>query len=343
MQPIDLRSDTITQPCPAMRQAMANAEVGDDVLGADPTVKKLEEYTAQLLGKEAAIFVPSGTMSNQIAVRCLTEPGDEIIMEQNSHCYYYEAGAPAALSGVSCRLIPGTNGIFSAADVNAALRPSNIHFSPTKAILLENTHNRGGGAVWPIESIKEISEFAATHSLKMHLDGARLWNASAATGIPESDYAQYFDTINVCYSKGLGAPVGSALAGPKDIIERAIRFRKQFGGGMRQSGIIAAGALYALQNNRARLAQDHTNARTLAEGISHIDGIEIDLDKVQTNIVVARITAMPAETLVKRLNDKGVWILPISPTDIRTVTNLMVSADDIQSAINAFAQTISEQ
>ena len=342
MRVIDLRSDTITKPCAAMRQAMANAEVGDDVLEADPTVKRLEEFTAEILGMESAIFVPSGTMSNQIAVRCLTEPGDEIVMEQNSHCYYYEAGAPAALSGVSCRLIPGTNGIFSACDVQMALRPANIHFSPTKVVLLENTHNRGGGAVWPIEAVREVSEFSASRGLKMHMDGARLWNASAASGVSESEYAKYFDTVNVCFSKGLGAPVGSALVGPKDVIERAKRFRKQFGGGMRQSGIIAAGALYALENNRGRLSEDHDNARMLAEGLAKIEGVEIDLDAVQTNIVVVSVKNTLAEPLVNKLAENGVMVLPVSGYAVRAVTSLTVNAEDIQYAVKAFSRLVSE-
>ncbi len=341
MRVIDLRSDTITKPCQAMRQAMANAEVGDDVLEADPTVAKLEEFTAEILGMEASIFVPSGTMSNQLAVRCLTEPGDEIIMEENSHCYFYEAGAPAALSGVSCRLIGGRNGIFSACDVQMALRPANIHFLPTKAVLLENTHNRGGGAVWPVDAVKEVSEFARSRGLKMHMDGARLWNASAASGVSESEYAKYFDTVNVCFSKGLGAPVGSALAGPKDIIERARRFRKQFGGAMRQSGIIAAGALFALEKNRERLREDHDNARMLAEGLARIEGLEIDLDTVQTNIIVVKAKNMLAEPLVNRLAEKGVWVLPVSGYAIRAVTSLAVNADDIQAAVKAFEQAVS--
>ncbi len=340
MQIIDLRSDTITKPTQAMRNAMADAEVGDDVLGDDPTVKKLEALTAEILGKEAALYMPSGTMSNQVAVRCLTEPGDEIIMEQNSHCYYYEAGAPAALSGVSCRLIEGRNGIFPAATVQAALRPANIHFTPTKAVLLENTHNRGGGAIWPLETVREVSRFVATKGLKMHMDGARLWNASVASGVSEQQYASCFDTLSVCFSKGLGAPVGSALAGPADIIQRARRFRKQFGGGMRQSGIIAAAAIYALQNNRDRLREDHDNARMLAEGLAHIDGINIDLNSVQTNIVVINLGNIPAETMVARLAEQGVRVLSVGPNAVRAVTCLEVNADDIQQAIKAFGRAI---
>ncbi len=339
MKTIDLRSDTITKPTPQMRQAMADAVVGDDVLGDDPTVKRLEEYTAELLGKEAAMYVPSGTMSNQIAVRCLTEPGDEIIMEENSHCYYYEAGAPAALSGASCRLIRGENGIFPAETVQAALRPANMHFSPTKAVLLENTHNRGGGAIWPIGAVKEVSEFAASKGLKMHMDGARLWNASVASGVSEYEYAKHFDTLSVCFSKGLGAPVGSALVGSKDIIERARRFRKQFGGAMRQVGIIAAGALYAVENNRSRLKDDHSNARMLAEGLSNLDGIEIDLASVQTNIVVIKV-GVPADVLAGKLAGKGVSLLSVGPNALRAVTSMEVNTDDIADAIRIFEQCL---
>ena len=265
-QLIDLRSDTVTKPTPAMREAMARAEVGDDVFGDDPTVKALESRTAELLGKEAALFVPSGTMANQLAIRSHTEPGDEILVEANAHIYYYEGGAPAAMSGVMCRCINGQRGIFTGADVEASLRPADQHFPRTRLVCLENTHNRGGGKIWSIGQVQEVAAGVRKHGLQLHLDGARLWNASVAAGIPERDYATYFDTISVCFSKGLGAPVGSALVGPKAFIERARRFRKMFGGGMRQAGIIAAGALFALDNHRARLAEDHANAKALPPG-----------------------------------------------------------------------------
>ena len=330
---IDLRSDTVTKPTPAMREAMANAEVGDDVLGDDPTVKRLEERTAELLGKETAVYMPSGTMTNQVAIRAHTEAGNEVLMDMNAHVCFYEAGAPAALSGVMCRLLPGVRGIFTAADVEAALRPKNLHFPPTKLVCVENTHNRGGGSVWPIDRIAEVSETARRHGLRLHLDGARVWNASAATGVPEREYASFFDSVSVCFSKGLGAPVGSALAGTKEFTDRARRFRKQFGGGMRQAGIIAAGALYALENHRARLVEDHANAKRFAEGIHGLPGIEVDPATIETNIVSFRVTAMPAAELVQKLKDRGVLVLANAVDRIRVVTHLDVTKDQVEEAV----------
>ena len=261
---IDLRSDTVTKPTQPMREAMARAEVGDDVLGDDPTVIALERATAELLGKEAAVYMPSGTMTNQVAIRTHTEPGDEIYLAEYAHSYFYEGGGPAALSGVTCRLLPGDRGRFSADALRSVLRPRNVHFAYGKLVCVENTHNRGGGSVWPIDQIAAVADAARSADLKMHMDGARLWNASVASGVSEASYAEHFDTISVCFSKGLGAPVGSALAGGEATIARARRFRKLFGGGMRQVGIIAAGALYALEHHRDRLADDHANARGLA-------------------------------------------------------------------------------
>lgn len=331
--PIDLRSDTITQPTPAMRKAMANAEVGDDVFGEDPTVQELEKRTAAILGMEAAMFVTSGTMANQLAVRTHTQPGDEVLLEAGAHIYYYESGAAAALSGVQCRCLAGHRGIFTGADVKAALRPTNVHYPPTRLVCLENTHNRGGGSIWPIKAIAGVSAVAKEHGLKMHLDGARLWNAAVASGISERRYASYFDSVSVCFSKGLGAPVGSALAGSKEFIGRARRFRKQFGGGMRQVGIIAAGALYALEHHRNRLSEDHDSAKALAEGLAEISGIELDVTTVQTNMVVFRVTPLPAETFVRKIGAAGVKVLATGPDTIRAVTSLMVSRKDITEAV----------
>ncbi len=319
-----------------MRKVIANAQVGDDVFGEDPTVNKLEERTAQILGTEAALFVPSGTMSNQLAIRCLTAPGDELILEENSHCYLYESGAPAALSGVSCKLIRSKRGIFSDEDVKAALRPDNVHFAVTKLVCIENTHNRGGGTIWPIEDIEKVAAVAKEARLKIHLDGARLWNASAATGIAENEYAKYFDTINVCFSKGLGAPVGSALASSAEVIKRARRFRKQFGGAMRQAGIIAAGALYALENNRSRLTQDHENAKNLAVRIAELSIVEVEPQNVQTNIIMIKVNLMPAEQLIEKLKSQGVLALAESSDKIRMVTNLHISKKDIDYTVSAF-------
>ena len=335
---IDFRSDTITKPTSAMRAAMAAAEVGDDVFGDDPTVIALEKRTAAILGKEAAVYMPSGTMTNQVAIRAHTEPGDEILCHAEAHCYYYEAGAPAALSGVMCRLLPGARGIFTAQDVRDHLRPGNLHFPPTRLVCVENTHNRGGGSIWPIGQIAAVEAVAREAGLKTHLDGARLWNASAATGIAERDYARYFDSVSVCFSKGLGAPVGSALAGGAEYIARARRFRKMFGGGMRQAGIIAAGALYALEHHRDRLAEDHANAKRLAEGIARLPGIEVNAAEVETNIVFFRVTCMPAPECVARLKEAGVLTNATGPDTVRAVTSLEVTADDIPKAVDIMAK-----
>jgi threonine aldolase len=324
---IDLRSDTITRPTAAMRRAMAEAPVGDDVFGDDPTVLALERRVAEVLGKEAAVYMPSGTMTNQVALRTHTEPGDEIILEATAHSYFYESGGPAALSGLMCRLIEGERGLFTAAQVRAVLRPRNEHFPRTKLVCIENTHNRGGGTIWPLERIVEVEAAAREAGLAMHLDGARLWNASAATGIAEREYARHFDSVSVCFSKGLGAPVGSALAGTASFIARARRFRKMFGGGMRQAGIVAAGALYALEHHRARLAEDHANARLLAGQIARLPGIGIDPAAVETNIVV-------------RLKEAGVWLLPRDAQSCRAVTHLDVSRPQIEEAVAIFGRVV---
>ena len=337
---IDLRSDTVTKPTDGMRAAMARAEVGDDVLGDDPTVNELERRTAEMLGKAAADYMPSGTMTNQVAIRTHTEPGEEMLCDADAHLYYYEAGAPAALSGVMVRLLPGVRGIFTAADVKAALRPQNVHFPRTKLVCVENTHNRGGGSIWPIDRVAEVSAAAREAGLRLHLDGARLWNASVATGTPEAEYARHFDSVSVCFSKGLGAPVGSALAGGEEFVARAKRFRKMLGGGMRQAGIIAAGALYALEHHRDRLAEDHENARRLAAGLADLPGIELDPGTVETNIIIFKVASMPAAQLVERLRESGVLTLALGPDKVRAVTNLMVSGDDIREAIEAFRRTI---
>jgi len=337
---IDLRSDTITQPTAAMREAMAQAEVGDDVFGDDPTVLRLEARVAEILGTEAALFTPSGTMANQLAVRVHTAPGDEVLVDANAHIYYYESGAPAALSGVMCHCLAGLRGVFTAADVAAALRPVDQHFAPTKLVCVENTHNRGGGHVWPMEGIREVAAVARLNGLRLHLDGARLWNASVATGIAEGEYAAHFDSVSVCFSKGLGAPVGSALCGPREFVQRARRFRKMLGGGMRQAGIIAAGALYALEHQRARLAEDHANARALAEGLARLPGVELDATLVQTNMVLFRVASLPAAGLAPELDRAGVRVLPVGPDTLRAVTNLMVSAADIPLAVAIIGRTL---
>ena len=337
---IDLRSDTVTRPTQAMRQVMATAKVGDDVMGDDPTVKALERRTAEILSKPAAVYMPSGTMSNEIAIRSHTEPGDEIILEATSHLYFFEAGAPAALSGVTCRLIEGRCGIFTAEQVQAALRPRNIHFPVTKLLCVENTHNSGGGTVWPIETLVQVTRTARQAGLKTHLDGARLWNAAVASGYSEAECAQHFDSISVCFSKGLGAPVGSALVGSEEFIQRARRFRKMFGGGMRQSGIIAAGALYALQNHRQRLAEDHSNAKRLAKRLAHLPGIQIDPAAVETNIVFFRLTSMTAAELTAKLKERNVLLSPFGSHVIRAVTHLEIASEQIDAALEVFGEIL---
>ena len=331
---IDLRSDTITVPSPEMRKVMQEAFVGDDVFGDDPTINNLEGRVAEILGKEASVYMPSGTMTNQVAIRTHTEPGDEILLEQSAHVYFNEAGATAALSGVICSLIPGDRGVFGAEDIEAAIRPVNDHYPRTKLVCVENTANRGGGKVWPLEKLAEVKKTAHENGLKTHLDGARIWNAAAAMNIPESEIAKHFDSLSVCFSKGLGAPVGSALAGSNDFILEARRFRKQFGGGMRQAGIIAAGALYALENNRERLKVDHDNAKMLAKGLSEINGIDINPDEVETNIINFRVKGMNVNSLIDKLNSQGTHVLAKDSTTIRAVTNLMVSESQINIALD---------
>ncbi len=337
---IDLRSDTVTKPTEAMRAAMAAAEVGDDVLGDDPTVNALEARTAEVLGKEAAVYMPSGTMTNQVALRTHTEPGDEVVLEAEAHVYFYEAGGPAALAGVMTRLVRGERGIFSGDDLRAVLRPPNIHFPHTKLVCVENTTNRGGGSVWPMATLADVAAAARDAGLALHMDGARIWNAAVALGISEREIAAPFDSVSVCFSKGLGAPVGSALAGSAEFVARARRFRKMYGGGMRQVGIIAAGALHALENHRDRLADDHANAKALARGIGRIDGIEIDPATVESNIAIFRVTTMPAAQLVEKLGAVGVAVLATGPDTIRAVASLAVTAADIVSAVGSLADVM---
>jgi threonine aldolase len=338
---IDLRSDTVTVPTPQMRQAMAEAQVGDDVFEEDPTVKELQEETAKLLGKEGALFVPSGTMGNELAIRLQTTGGDEIFVEAQAHIAHHEAGAPAALSGVTCRLIQGKQGIFTGADLLARLRPANVHHCPATLVCVENSHNEGSGSVWPLATLAELSAAARSRGLAVHMDGARLWNASAAGGASESQFASHCDTVSVCYSKGLGAPVGSALVGSAELITRARRFRKMWGGGMRQAGIIAAGALYALRNHRKRLVEDHQNAKKLADGLARIDGIELLGLPIDTNIVRFRAPEKNAARIVASLKDRGVLMFYTGPDSFRAVTHLQVAAADVEKAISEFAKALS--
>ncbi len=275
---IDLRSDTVTRPSQEMRKAMYEAEVGDDVFREDPTVNKLEEYAANLLGKEAALFVSSGVMGNQICLNVLTNPGDEVICERDAHIFNYESGSPAAISGIQLLPVDGIKGVMSASDVEKYIRPTSAYYMPrSKVIAVENTHNRASGAIQPLDKIIELKKVAKKYNLLYHLDGARIWNASVETGISVKEYASHFDTISCCLSKGLGAPVGSIIAGSKEFIQEAFRVRKAWGGGMRQVGILAAAGLYALQNNFERLKEDHQKAKLLGEALNEIKNIEIDL------------------------------------------------------------------
>jgi threonine aldolase len=331
---IDLRSDTVTKPTAAMRQAMANAEVGDDVFGDDPTVLRLQERLAEILGKEVALYVPSGTMSNQIGVRIHCQPGDEFICETGCHIYQYEQGAYAQLSGLAVRTVEGQYGVLRLEQLTGLIRGDNDHLVRTRLVCLENTHNRGAGRIQPYDEVARICRWAHENGLVTHLDGARLFNAVVATGIPAREWAQHFDTVSVCFSKGLGAPVGSALAGPHDLIKKAKRARKLFGGGMRQAGIIAAGALYALEHHIDRLAEDHANARILADAIRSVPGFELRPAEIDTNIVIFHVEPKlgTAADIVARLKDQGVWMYAIGPQLIRTVTHLDVSREDIDRA-----------
>ena len=341
-RPIDLRSDTVTRPTAAMRAAMAEAEVGDDVIGVDPTVERLQQRCAEILGKEAAIYMPSGTMTNQIAIRVHCQPGDEFICETNCHIYNYEQAAFAQLSGVATRTVDGDFGVLHVDQLRGLIRPENEHMVRTRLVCLENTHNRGAGRIQPYDVVVEICRWAKENGLRRHLDGARLFNAAVATGIAPWEWAKHFDTVSVCFSKGLGAPVGSALAGPADLIQLARRHRKVFGGGMRQVGIIAAGALYALENHVERLAEDHANAGVLADAIREIDGLTLQPPFVDTNIVIFDVdpALSDAAGLFQRLRDAGVWVLATAPQKIRAVTHLDVSRDQVQRAGEILAQVV---
>ena len=338
---IDLRSDTVTQPTAPMREAIFSAEVGDDVLGDDVTVKRLEARAASLLGKEAALFVASGTMANAVAVRTHTSHGDEIVLEKNSHIYTYEGGGYAALSGCSVARVDGVKGILDASSVGRAIRKvkgSQGHYPDATLVCIENTSNRGGGTCYPVEVIDEICALAHAKECSVHMDGARLFNAAVTSGISAARLVENCDSVSICLSKGLGAPVGSLLVGSRDFIARAHRWRKMFGGGMRQAGIIAAAGLYALDNNIERLAQDHRRARRFAESVDGIEGFAVDLEAVQTNMVYITLTeGQNATEVVAHLAENGVDLFDISPTSLRAVFHLHVTDEDVDKAISAFA------
>lgn len=331
---IDLRSDTVTLPSPAMRRAMAEAPVGDDQFGEDPTTNRLQERVAGLLGKEAALWVPSGTMANQVALRTLTRPGDDVIVSQESHAAWHETGGSAANSGVQLTAI-GAKGRFTADEFIAAVKPrGHMLYPPTTLVEIENTHNRSGGVVVPPDEAQQICAAAGERNIATYLDGARLWNAAVATGLQPAELAAPFQLVGVALSKGLGAPGGSLLAGPSELIQRCRRYRRMFGGAMRQTGIYAAAGLYALDHNLDRLAEDHANARVIAERLAGSRKVMLDLDTVQTNILVFGLAAgaPDAATVVARARERGVLIFAFGPRTIRAVTHLDLNRQQCERA-----------
>ena len=341
MRLIDLRSDTVTRPTPAMREAMARAEVGDDVYGEDPTVARLEERSADLLGKEAALFVPSGTMANQIALGVLARGGDEVVCEAGAHCFAFEGGALAALWGIQARTIVGERGVLDPVAVEAAIRPDDPHYPRTRAIAIENTHNRGGGKAWPIAAVRAVGEVAARRGLALYMDGARLLNAVVATRTSARDYAAPATLASMCFSKGLGAPVGSVLAGPRPLIQEGRRLRKRLGGGMRQAGIVAAAGLFALEHHVARLAEDHAHAARLGDLLSQLPGARLQFP-VETNLLFVAFEGRSAAELSARFREAGVLCNPEGsrPELVRFVTHLDVSASDIEEAARRVAAVV---
>lgn len=337
MTKIDLRSDTATLPTEGMRKAMAAAELGDDVLGEDPTVNRLEERVADLLGKEAAMFVPSGTMSNQIAIRLHVRPGEEVICEASSHIYLYEGGGPAVLSGAMCQTVPTKRGILDADDLKGRVRPNNIHCPRTRLVSLENTHNKGNGAVLPIANVERIAAWTRENKLALHLDGARLWNAVVKTKVPFRDWAKHFDSVSLCFSKGMGCPVGSILVGSKDFITEGRRVRKVFGGAMRQAGVLASAALYALDHHIDRLADDHHHAAMIAQALEASPLFDVKAADVETNIIWIPLAknAGPAAAIAKTLAADGVVVGAYGEEMLRICTHLGVSRQDAQRVVDA--------
>ena len=340
--PIDLRSDTVTRPSPEMRQAMAEAPVGDDQYGEDPSVNRLQERIAELLGKEAALFVPSGTMANQIGLKLLTRPGDDVVVGEEPHIIWHEAGAAAANSGIQFTTV-GKGGLFTAADFRAAYKPpGHIVYPPTTVVAIENTHNRGGGVVFPQADAAAIAAAARELGVGSYLDGARLFNAAAACGHSLAELAAPFDVVSVALSKGLGCPVGSLVAADRATIARAVRIRRMFGGAMRQSGILAAAGLYALDHNIVRLVDDHANARLLAERLAGLASVELDLATVQTNIVIFRLRpgTPDAAEIVARAKKVGVLVSAFAARTVRAVTHLDIGAEECRRAAERLAAII---
>ena len=340
---IDLRSDTVTKPTEAMRQAMARADVGDDVYGEDPTVNRLQDMVASMFGKKAALFVPSGTMANQLAIRLHTQPGQQVIVESKSHIVRYEQGAAGALAGVQLHWVVGTRGLISAEQVEAAVRPNEPHTIQTALICLENTHNSGGGTIYPLATIERIRAVANTHGIPMHLDGARLFNAIAATTLPPGSYAQHFETLSVCLSKGLGAPAGSLLMmNDLTLLEKAKRLRRMYGGAMRQSGILAAGGIYALEHHMGRLKVDHDHAKQLARRLQQIPTVKINPQDVDTNIVIFDVIGhrLTPPAIVAALKQEGVLINAIGGASFRAVTHLNISSAMTEEACEIFTRVL---
>ncbi|MFQ5614698.1 MAG: threonine aldolase family protein [Anaerolineae bacterium] len=330
---IDLSSDTSTRPTPGMREFISRAEVGDEQRREDPTVNRLIEMVCDLLGKEDAIYLPSGTMCNEIAFRVHCRPGDEIILDRTAHPWHFETGGPAALSGALLYPLDGERGIFSAAQVEAAIRSPGHHHPHSRLVSVEQTSNLGGGAVWPLQTLQDICDVAGQHRLARHMDGARLLNAVVASGIPAKEYAAGFDSVWIDFSKGLGAPVGAALAGSKAFIQEAWRWKHQFGGAMRQAGIIAAGAVYALEHHVERLAEDHANAQALAQGLAEIEGITVE--PVETNLIFFDVAGLglTAGAFSQALSERHVRVTVMGQTRLRAVTHLDVSAAQVQQAL----------
>jgi threonine aldolase len=335
LEPIDFRSDTVTKPTSAMRKAIAEAEVGDDVLGEDPTVNRLEARMAELFGKEAAVFVTTGTQANQVSIRAHTRPGEEIIGAEASHFYRYESGGAAVMSGCSTCLIDAPRGVFTGDDVRASIRPDDQHYPVSRLVVVENTQNRGMGKVWPMEALQDVCRAARENGLLVHMDGARIWNACVASGTRPIDYARCADSVAACFSKALGAPAGSIVVGDKAFIARARRARKMMGGAMRQAGILAAACLYAVDHHVERLADDHANARRLADAVAEIPGFVIDPSLVESNIVIFDVDPSrgTAADIVAQMLTAGVKMLAVAPRKVRALTHLDVTAAQTDEAI----------
>jgi len=345
MRIVDMRSDTITQPTPAMRQAMSEAKVGDDVFGEDPTVNRLEEMVSERLGKEAALFVASGTMANLVSQLTHCGRGDEMILGDQSHMFVYEQGGSAALGGVHpCSLENKPDGTMALADIEAAIRPDDVHFPRTKLIVLENTHNRCSGSPLNVSYIRSVSELARRYGLKLHVDGARLFNATTALGVDAKDLVAQADSVSICLSTGLAAPVGSVVSVNQDFISEARRNRKVVGGGMRQAGILASAGIVALTEMVDRLADDHKNAGKLVQGLANMEGLSIDPDLVSTNIVFVDVTkkGMTSQILAEKVHNRGIRVLPIGPNRLRAVTNYHVTSSDIDYALDIFLEILNE-